>query len=156
MHSHGQNFSSVQNISQAARAMLSSAFISQNAKTSYHSCMDMDVFAIRRQNLEQLLEPRGAAARIAEKTGSSASYLSTLKTADRRLGDELARRIEEAEGLPRGWFDQLHVQDLGRQDELVRGFSSDELAIQIGELDTDEMHKVIAQALEHHSKKKAP
>ncbi|MCD0493851.1 hypothetical protein LQD23_16340 [Chromobacterium violaceum] len=155
MKSHGQNFSSQQNISQAMRAMFSCAFISPSAKTSYHPSMDIDIYEIRRQNLETLLRPRGAAARIAGKTGSSASYLSTVKTSDRRLGDDLARRIEEAEGLPHGWLDQLHVKEV-RPAELARGITSEELAIQIGELDTDEMHKVIAQALEHHTKKKAP
>ncbi|VEB42952.1 Uncharacterised protein [Chromobacterium violaceum] len=46
--------------------------------------------------------------------GSSASYLSTLKTLDkknpnsRRMGDDMARRIEEAEGLEYGWMDRSH------------------------------------------------
>ncbi|MEN6081600.1 hypothetical protein [Chromobacterium piscinae] len=114
MQSPAQNFNSMQNFSQAYACLFRNEFISRDAKNSYHLGMGIDVFDIRRANLARLLEPRGSAARIAEKVGSSASYLSTLKTPDkknpnsRRMGDDMARRIEEAEGLEYGWMDRSH------------------------------------------------
>lgn len=113
MQSHGANFSSERNIKQGVLPMFRWPFISQCAKSSYHARMEkFDVFDVRREKLAELLSKRGAAARIAAKTGTAASYLSTVKNGDRRLGDDLARRIEEAEGLEYGWLDRVETDHI--------------------------------------------
>lgn len=119
MQSHATNFSSVRNIKQHDVLMFCRPFISHGAKSSYHARMEkFDVFDVRREKLAELLSKRGAAARIAAKTGTAASYLSTVKNGDRRLGDDLARRIEEAEGLEYGWLDRVEVDHIKPKSEL--------------------------------------
>ena len=68
----------------------------------------MDIYAIRKQQLIRLIgsQKKGACA---ERWGMAPAHLSQIlsdKTA-KNLGDEVARRIETIEGLPRGWFDSL-------------------------------------------------
>ena len=68
----------------------------------------MDIYAIRKQQLISLIgsQKKGACA---ERWGMAPAHLSQIlsdKTA-KNLGDEVARRIETIEGLPRGWFDSL-------------------------------------------------
>ncbi|MGC0154818.1 hypothetical protein ACPRNU_20365 [Chromobacterium vaccinii] len=132
MQSHTQNFNPVQNFSQAHAELFHTPYISRGAKNSYHLGMGIDVFDIRRANLVRLLKPRGAAARIADMIGSSASYLSTLKNQDlddpnsRRMGDGMARRIEDAEGLEHGWMDISHESEDVEHVESVVVTASDE------------------------------
>lgn len=68
----------------------------------------MDIYAIRKQQLITLIgnQKKGACA---ERWGMAPAHLSQIlsdKTA-KNLGDDVARRIETVEGLPRGWFDSL-------------------------------------------------
>lgn len=72
----------------------------------------MDINDIRRINLLALLKGRTKRA-CAEIWGTSPSYISQVLSdkTPRQLGDEMARRIELAELLPRGWFDQIHGSD---------------------------------------------
>ena len=68
----------------------------------------MDIYAIRKQQLINLIgnQKKGACA---ERWGMAPAHLSQIlsdKTA-KNLGDDVARRIETVEGLPRGWFDAL-------------------------------------------------
>ncbi|KGF65581.1 S24 family peptidase [Pseudomonas lutea] len=68
----------------------------------------MDIYAIRKQQLINLIgnQKKGACA---ERWGMAPAHLSQIlsdKTA-KNLGDDVARRIEAVEGLPRGWFDAL-------------------------------------------------
>ena len=68
----------------------------------------MDIYAIRKQQLIGLIgsQKKGACA---ERWGMAPAHLSQIlsdKTA-KNLGDDVARRIEAVEGLPRGWFDSL-------------------------------------------------
>lgn len=73
----------------------------------------MDIYAIRKQNLLTLLDGKKQRA-CADKWDTSPSTLSqiTSNNAVRNLGDELARKIERAEGLPLGWMDTLQVNHL--------------------------------------------
>lgn len=71
----------------------------------------------RRKKLTQLCEQRGLKA-VAERSGVSAAALDQIikgvllppkkdgSRSPRSLGDEAARKIEDAEGLGRGWFDE--------------------------------------------------
>ena len=68
----------------------------------------MDIYAIRKQQLISLIgnQRKGACA---ERWGMAPAHLSQIlsdKTA-KNLGDDVARRIEAIEGLPRGWFDSI-------------------------------------------------
>lgn len=69
----------------------------------------MDIYATRKRNLLALIGRRKQRL-CAEKWNTSPSALSQIASPNgkRNLGDELARKIERAEGLPEGWFDHVH------------------------------------------------
>ncbi|MCG8291934.1 S24 family peptidase [Pseudomonas entomophila] len=78
----------------------------------------MDIYEIRKHNLVKLIggQRKGSCA---ERWGMAPAHLSQIlsdKTA-KNLGDDVARRIEGIEGLPRGWFDSIP------SDEEVRASS---------------------------------
>lgn len=68
---------------------------------------------IRRENLVRVINAHfgGVAARLAEKLGVPLPQIARL-TSDaasrRNIGDSLARDIEQAVGLDRGWMDAPH------------------------------------------------
>lgn len=72
----------------------------------------MDIYSIRKQNLAQLSAGRKRKD-CADKWGTSASTLSQILSnkIQKNLGDDLARRIEAAEDLPRGWLDVVRDAD---------------------------------------------
>ena len=72
----------------------------------------MDIYEIRKHNLVKLIgnQRKGSCA---ERWGMAPAHLSQIlsdKTA-KNLGDDVARRIEEVEKLPRGWFDSMPTVD---------------------------------------------
>ncbi|OIN46024.1 S24 family peptidase [Pseudomonas costantinii] len=72
----------------------------------------MDIYAIRKQQLISLIgnQRKGACA---ERWGMAPAHLSQIlsdKTA-KNLGDDVARRIEAIEKLPRGWFDSISTDE---------------------------------------------
>mgnify|MGYP001379976312 CR=1 FL=1 len=72
----------------------------------------MDIYAIRKQNLIKLIGKQKKAT-CAERWGMAPAHLSQIlsdKTA-KNLGDDVARRIETAEGKPRGWFDSIPLDE---------------------------------------------
>lgn len=126
---------------------------------------NLDVFDIRRRKLAELLNQRGAAARISAKTGTAASYLSTVKNGDRRLGDDLARRIEEAEGLDYGWLDRPDVtvdvpaneqsanaSQSGPGGYYIQASSPEDLAVKLAEKGNEEIARIIQLLLTHKDK----
>ncbi|ROO33619.1 S24 family peptidase [Pseudomonas sp. 7SR1] len=68
----------------------------------------MDIYEIRKHNLVKLIgsQRKGACAERWEMSAAHLSQILSDKTA-KNLGDDVARRIEVLEGLPRGWFDSL-------------------------------------------------
>lgn len=72
----------------------------------------MDIFAIRRQRLSQLLSEvyGNNKTELANRLDIQPSYLSRFSAKNqanrRNLGDKLARRIEEASGKSYGWLDR--------------------------------------------------
>lgn len=71
----------------------------------------MDVKEIRAINLKVVAEQIAPSkSQLAEAVESSPSYISQLlsPTHKAQVGDDLARRIEVAYNLPRGWMDNLH------------------------------------------------
>lgn len=72
----------------------------------------MDIYEIRKHNLVKLIgnQRKGSCA---ERWGMAPAHLSQIlsdKTA-KNLGDDVARRIEGIEGLPRGWFDSISADE---------------------------------------------
>lgn len=68
----------------------------------------MDIFEIRKANLVRLIGRRrkGACAEKWEMAPAHLSQVLSNKTA-KNLGEDVARRIEQKEGLTRGWLDKL-------------------------------------------------
>jgi hypothetical protein len=84
---------------------------------------------IRLNNLEILIAEAGSATRLAQRAGTSESYLSqvrrqtrTAKGTPRGIGDELSERLEQAMGKPQGWMDEPHevATRLARTPKAVR------------------------------------
>lgn len=75
----------------------------------------MDVFAIRYENLRLLVHelrrrhPTWLQRDVATALDVSPSFLSQL-TAGKKMGDEVARKIEVARNLPHGWMDVLQTE----------------------------------------------
>lgn len=74
----------------------------------------MDIYAIRKYQLVKLIgnQKKGTCA---DRWGMAPAHLSQIlstKTA-KNLGDDVARRIEAVEGLPRGWFDSIPAGEPG-------------------------------------------
>nr|WP_314872129.1 S24 family peptidase [uncultured Pseudomonas sp.] len=72
----------------------------------------MDIYEIRKHNLVKLIGKQRKGF-CAERWGMAPAHLSQIlsdKTA-KNLGDDVARRIEEVEKLPRGWFDSISASD---------------------------------------------
>jgi transcriptional regulator with XRE-family HTH domain len=100
-------------------------------------CRSMDASAIRWENLRLLvhqLERRGKGIRlkkdVAIELGMSASYLSQLLTG-KKMGDDVARKIEVTQGLEHGWMDKLQtergssVQDSGESYRVSQSLRMD-------------------------------
>jgi hypothetical protein len=92
----------------------------------------MDIYAIRKQQLISLIgnQRKGACA---ERWGMAPAHLSQIlsdKTA-KNLGDDVARRIEAIEGLPRGWFDSISPgESITPADELTSNDHAGETSAQ--------------------------
>lgn len=78
----------------------------------------MDAKAIRRMNARQLAEEVGGVTTLATMTGTSQSYLSQIigPKPCRDVGDNLARKLEQATGRPYGWMDVSHVTDARKEN----------------------------------------
>jgi len=78
----------------------------------------MDVAAIRHENLRLLIQeirqrnPRWLQKDIASALGMSASYLSQL-VGGKKMGDDVARKIEAERHLAHGWMDRLQATPRG-------------------------------------------
>ncbi|QJI32726.1 S24 family peptidase [Pseudomonas sp. ADAK18] len=92
----------------------------------------MDIYAIRKQQLISLIGSQRKGA-CAERWGMAPAHLSQIlsdKTA-KNLGDDVARRIESIEGLPRGWFDSISQgESMDPSDEPTSGAHFGEASVQ--------------------------
>lgn len=92
----------------------------------------MDIYEIRKHNLVKLIgnQRKGSCA---ERWGMAPAHLSQIlsnKTA-KNLGDDVARRIEGIEGLPRGWFDTMAAVEQVQADLADSRLSAAELVKQM-------------------------
>jgi hypothetical protein len=76
----------------------------------------MDVYEIRHANLLALVEELRA-RRVTKRMdqaqqlgGLGSSFLSQL-LGGKKIGDDVARKIDEAAGKPRGWLDRVHSSE---------------------------------------------
>lgn len=71
-----------------------------------------EVQATRRQNILDLIGPKHGAIRDFVRTyGLSEQLIYQIKHHKRNVGDNFARKVEAAKGLPIGWLDQKHEPD---------------------------------------------
>lgn len=91
--------------------------VNSNLRVPLHSRLlftpRMENKEIRRANLVMLAGQHGTVQALADKTNIDASHLRNVinRRDGRNLGDELAKRIEDQLGKPRGWMDVLHETD---------------------------------------------
>ena len=78
--------------------------------------MERQIHSIRLDNLRRLVDDAGAPGALARRAGSSAAYFSQLRSGHRRMGDDLAARLEAAAGKPRGWMDEPHPDRAAADD----------------------------------------
>lgn len=62
---------------------------------------------IRRDNLQRLLTGYRFQRQFAEATGLAAAHVSQMVNGTRDMGEDVARRIEKALGLPANWMDRV-------------------------------------------------
>ena len=100
----------------------------------------MDIFEIRKANLIRLIGSRrkGACAEKWEMAPAHLSQVLSNKTA-KNLGEDVARRIEQKEGLPHGWLDTLQGEQpterpvVASEKEAVESVSEQAAAYQQGQ-----------------------
>lgn len=94
--------------------------ISRFTKTGFNS--RVDIKQIRRSNMLTLIEREKTRAAFARKVGTDPAYISQILSEKTKadVGNDLARGIEVAYGLPHGWMDREHGQaDLPIPNELA-------------------------------------
>jgi len=67
--------------------------------------MKTTVKEIRKSNLKLLIKRVGTQRALAEICGLAPAHVSQMVTNNRSMGDEVARRIEDALSLGHGWMD---------------------------------------------------
>lgn len=85
----------------------------------YHSGMSIDIFQIRLNNLLPFLEKRGETARLAKLIKVEPNYISRIKAGKKRIGEDVARRLEDALGQEYGWMDRSHDSEHAPAPEQV-------------------------------------
>lgn len=65
----------------------------------------MDVFAIRRSQLQALVAAAGGVAPLADRIGKDRTQVSQWNTGHRNISEPSARLIEQKMRKPRGWLD---------------------------------------------------
>jgi SOS-response transcriptional repressor LexA len=85
----------------------------------------MDINQIRKHNLMALIGRFRSQRAFADAVDTAPAYISQILTKtrtqtgkERGVGGDLARKIEEKLGLPRGWMDTIHNED-GREPSNV-------------------------------------
>lgn len=94
----------------------------------------MDTNSIRRENLRALAARYQTQAEFAAACGTAPSVISLIVSPNpkRNLGSQLARKIEQATGMPNGWLDQVH----DRQEAIKPRANVDSNASDLFEIET--------------------
>lgn len=93
----------------------------------------MDIKQIRYLNTRAVVAKAGGITALADKLGKSQSQVSAFAGINphKGIGDKIARQIEEAYDLPRGWLDKAHDEGnekLVMLNHAVKDFTPAELA----------------------------
>lgn len=109
-----------------------------------------DVKEIRYRNFMYLANKYNGRAEFAEKLGyDKPNYINQIAARHLGIGPRTAKRIEDAEGLPRGWLGTPHPQkwgieakeeraDYGEQGNMLLGKKISELSVsELAELAAD-------------------
>jgi transcriptional regulator with XRE-family HTH domain len=83
---------------------------------------------IRRDNLLIAIKRKKTAAQLASDAGISAAYLSQIKKRvpesstgkPKKLGDDVAAKIEQALGEPPGWMDVAHPEQYAENEDGIQ------------------------------------
>lgn len=106
----------------------------------------MDIHKIRIENMNLLAAEAGGVKELAEIVGTSANYLSQLKSTTqsetRGMGNRTARKIEKATGKPYGWLDELQTG----ATIVTQPKKADAVSVGIVGLDVDALKKAIEDA----------
>lgn len=84
--------------------------------------MSADIYAIRRRNLESLVEQSAGATPLAKRLGMTAGWVSALLHNHRKITEKTARKFEQALQLPERWLDTAHsgIPESGVDQTLLR------------------------------------
>ena len=90
-----------------------------------------EIREIRRDNLIRLLSNHKSQRQFAESVGLVPSLVSQLVNGTRSMGEDVARRIEQALGLSAGFMSVAPVAPVARPtiDEALQNLPSDELKL---------------------------
>jgi len=83
---------------------------------------EIDIRETRRRRLLEFAEPYASDADAARKLGIDPSYFSQMKNHHRPIGEKIARAMEEAAGLDRGWFDGNMAYLTDEEARMLRRF----------------------------------
>lgn len=92
----------------------------------------MDIKQIRYENARRLVDKAGGISAFGERIGKSQAQTSSFagKSPSKGIGDKIARQIEEAFEMPRGWLDR-HQDEVSEKltliNHAIKDFSNDEL-----------------------------
>ncbi len=88
--------------------------------------MKREIDRNRLENLRRLLAEAGSAHALGLRTGTSGAYLSQIRSGTpyasgqpRRMGNNLAAKIERALGKPPGWMDEPHPEHPAGPDDAM-------------------------------------
>ena len=77
----------------------------------------MDIHEIRRDNFLALASEHRNMAELCRLTGVTTAQGSQIKTRKGRMGDAIARRVEQRLGLSSGWMDTPQPRKAGLSDD---------------------------------------
>lgn len=94
-----------------------------NSKHQFINCYasavmaGMDINELRRLNLENLAGGFSSYAEMGRRGGIDPTYISQMINGHRKIGEKSARNLELKLGMPTGWLDQDHSQDMEKNFE---------------------------------------
>lgn len=101
-----------------------------------------DVFRVRRENFKALVKKLRSTTAMANKLDSTPGYISQLISPKnpRNIGENVARKIETAMKLPRGWMDAEHAKGWDGEADTTNGGKAQDLRAAI---DTDRLVTIV-------------
>ena len=108
----------------------------------------MDAHQARAENLAKLLCRHPSLRVFADQTRLSPAHVSQMKNGVRRMGDEVARRIEARLRLPHGWMDHPHTDQDDQGSAALTPPPLDQLLLRASPLARQTVEGIIQAAAE--------